>query len=221
MRPASAHLGLSLLLAASLALGGCDSIRSVFARGEGSSQGASQGSDASASAVAALDSDREAAAPTGDPVPTRGERQVEFPVVAESVASELGMDPAAFAGATVPVLAPAAMSTEQADSFEDSYRATPDGYFARMAMNGYDVVVNGTRVFAVAPEAAGAPPARDTSEIQYSETDTGASVTFNRFGADYSIEFVCRGPGGEPSCVSEAQATEFVERLVPVGGGGQ
>jgi hypothetical protein len=201
-----------------LGLAGCDSIRAVFTADDGGSEDAAA-SDRTASAVANLE-DRSQSG--GDPIPERGERDVDFPVVAESVADGLFPDDGAtFASASVPVLAPSAMSREQASSFVSSYRTTPDGYFARMALDEFDVVVNGTRMFAVAPEAAGAP-SRDTTQYQFSESDTGLSVTFNRFGADYSIDFVCRGPGGEGSaCVTEAKAAEFVERLVPVGGGGR
>lgn len=207
--PAASARALCIALGAGLLLAGCDSIRTIFAGDAGAEQ-----SDVAPTAVAALDGGRQ----TGDPVPTPGQREVEFPVVAESVADDFGPDASKFADAVVPVLAPASMSTDQASGFADSYRATPDGYFARMAMDSYDVVVNGTRAFAVAPESAGARP-RDTSQVLFSETDTGASVTFNRFGADYSIEFVCRGAG--ETCVTEAQATELVERLVPIGGGGR
>ncbi len=214
----SAHtqtLALVLIASAAVGLSGCDSIRSVFARG---------GADASGDRPATAASlDQSAASQSGDPTPTPGEREVEFPVVAQAVTDNLfpGGGDAKFAESSVPVLAPAAMSTDQAETFADSYQTTPDGYFARMPSEEFDVVVNGTRAYAVAPEAAGAQT-RDTSAFQFSESDTGLSVTFNRFGADYSIDFVCRGAGGDAGgCVDETKAAEFVERLVPVGGGGR
>lgn len=199
----------ALIAGVAATLAGCDSIRSVF-RGGGSDGAERQ---------AAANLDRSG----GDPTPARGEREVEFPVIAQAVTDSLfpGDGAEKFADASVPVLAPAAMSTDQASAFVDSYRTTPDGYFAQMAAEDFDVVVNGTRAYSVAPEAAGATP-RDTGAFQFSESDTGLSVTFNRFGADYSIDFVCRGAGGEgATCVDEAEATQFVERLVPVGGGGR
>jgi hypothetical protein len=192
-----------------LGLSGCDSIRSVF-RADGG------GDNRTAANI-------EAQTESGDSTPARGERDVEFPVVAESVANSLFPgDGAAFASATVPVLAPSAMSREQASTFVSSFRATPDGYFAQLGQENFDVVVNGTRVFAVAPESAGARPP-DAAPYRFSESDTGVNVSFNRFGADYSIDFVCRGAGGAEAneCITEAQAAEFVDRLVPVGGGGR
>jgi hypothetical protein len=213
MRPARAPALLASLAGLSLGLAACDSIRAVFMADS------DEQPESTATAVANIEGRTESG---GDPTPQRGEREVEFPVTAQSVTDELfPNDGARFAEATVPVLAPAAMSREQASSFVSSYRTTPDGYFARLGLEEFDIVVNGTRMFAVAPQGAGAP-SRDTTAYQFSESDTGMSVTFNRFGADYSIDFVCRGPGGEGSaCVSEAEAAEFVERLVPVGGGGR
>lgn len=197
---------LALIAGAAATLAGCDSVRSMFGGG------ASNTTRQSADAVANPQSQ------TGDPTPTRGEREVEFPATTQAFT---GGDASQFADASVPVLAPAAMSTEQAETFSDSYRTTPDGYFAQMPTDQFDVVVNGTRNFTVAPESAGAQT-RDTSDIQFSESDTGLSATFNRFGADYSIDFVCRGGGDVGgACVDEAEAAEFVNRLVPVGGGGR
>jgi hypothetical protein len=211
---------LALTAAGVVALAGCDSIRSRFASIGGSDDPPASNRPSQVSNL----QDETQGGQQGDPTPTRGERDVDFPVVAESVTDSLfpSGDDSKFAAASVPVLAPASMSRDQATGFVDSYRTTPDGYFARLDLEEFDVVVNGTRAFAVAPESAGART-RDTSQIQYSETDTGVAVTFNRFGADYSIEFVCPGAGGEggAACVTEAKAAEFVERLVPVGGGGR
>jgi hypothetical protein len=220
LRAGSAR-AVAIVLGAGVLLAGCDSVRSLFARGAASQETGSEPVSAAAlqSGAAPEAAPAAQAAPGGDPVPAQGQRSVEFPATAQSVADDFGPDTEKFATAVVPVLAPASMSSDQASGFGDSFRETPDGYFARMAEGGFDVVVNGTRSFAVAPAAAGAPPARDTSQILFSETDTGASVTFSRFGADYFIDFVCKD-AGEP-CITEAQATEFVERLVPVGGGGR
>ncbi len=217
---------LALAACAAIGLSGCDRIRSAFTtRGDAADPAAAREGGSTARA-ASFDADDQAGDTSDDPTPTRGEREVEFPVTAEQAgdsARAAGLDAARFADATVPVLAPAGMSRGQAVQFTESFRATPDGYFARMSLEEFDVVVNGTRIYARAPEAAGAPPARDTSQYQYSESETGMSVTFSRFGADYSVDFVCRGAGDEggSECVSEAEAAELVGRLVPVGGGGR
>jgi hypothetical protein len=162
--------------------------------------------------------------PSEDVTPERAARAVSFPVVPEAVTESMFPDDARtkFAGAQVPVLAPVGLSEEQAQRFVDTFRATPDGYFARMSMPEFDVVVNGTKIYAIPPESAGATE-RDTTELHVTESEDGMSATFNRFGADYSVEFACRGAGGEEGakCLTEAQAREFVERLIAVGGGGR
>ena len=162
----------------------------------------------------------------GDPTPTRGTRSVEFPVGIESAPREHGFsdDAAArFAGATVPVLAPVGLSADQVARFADTYRSTPDGYFARVGYDEYDVVMNGTRAYAVAPQASEPITAEEMRDWKVSESETGLSVTFSRYGADYSLDFVCRGAGDEESadCVEEEAAAEMARNLVAVGGGGQ
>jgi len=206
-----------VLAVAAIVAAGCGpmrSVRSFFAHDAGERTPPAQMALATA-----------AAAPgAGDETPVRGEREVEFPAVAESVTSSLFPSGAAarFADARVPVLAPASMSRDQAGAFLSSFRPTSDGFFARLGLEDFDVVMNGTRLYAVAPEGAGAPR-RDAAGPQFSQTENGMSVSFNRFGADYSIDFVCRGSGGEEGsdCVTEAKAAEFVQRLVPVGGDGR
>ncbi len=103
----------------------------------------------------------------------------------------------------IPVLAPSGMTPAQADEFSQRLRATPDGYFSRVSFGDYDIVVNGsTRRSATADSA-----------IRFSETETGLAAIFARDGADYQVEFSCRGPGSEAGvrCVTEAQARAFVE----------
>lgn len=228
-------LALTMVVTLGVALAACGTIKSVYDRGRGiftprhtsteshrtEHNDATDGADHVSTASLDSNSARDA---QSDPTPERHVRDVEFPVVAESVSSGVfGADLTdVFAPATVPVLAPSGMSTEQAAGFARSFRATPSGYFARMSGDDFDVVINGTRAYAVAPPSAGARP-RDTSANQFSESETGLGVTFARFGADYSVDFVCRGGGDEAGmeCISQEAAASFVERLIPVGGGGQ
>jgi len=235
----SRKLALTVVVTLGVALAACGTIKSVYDRGRGvfaprhasTESPRAENSDASGDAghvtSASLDANataRYAQATQSDPIPERHVRDVEFPVVAESVSSGVfGADMTdVFAAATVPVLAPSGMSSEQAAGFGRSFRATPSGYFARMSGDDFDVVINGTRAYAVAPPSAGAR-SRDTSANQFSESETGLGVTFARFGADYSVDFVCRGSGDEAGmeCISQEAAASFVERLIPVGGGGQ
>jgi hypothetical protein len=156
--------------------------------------------------------------PGGDPTPERGVRQVE-PVSA--IAATFDAEALAkFNDASTPVLAPSQLSPEATAQFARTFRATPDGYFARVDLPGFDVVVNGSRAFGVAPESAGARSG-EVSQLRISESETGLSAMFRRYGVDYQIEFVCRGPGDEAGarCVTPEEARAVVEALVPVGGG--
>jgi hypothetical protein len=158
----------------------------------------------------------------GDPTPTEGQRTIDAPDVPDSATRRwLSEDAAArMDGAAVPVLAPGDLTREQAAGFAERFRATPDGYFARLSLTNLDVVLNGTRRYAVAPEREGAT-ATYTSQVRISESETGLAASFSRFGADYEIEFSCRGPGGEetPDCITEAEARALIDRLVAVGAG--
>jgi hypothetical protein len=221
-------MSMRLVLAATvLAMGaaGCDAIRSFMPGGGGAAQ--APGEEADTAQAAAFDQGAETAvaAPeaAGDPTPTRGTRDIQFPEAARPAATAMGLDVGKFADASVPVVAPSSLSQEQSDQLTSSYRATPDGYFARWSDEDFDVVVNGTRVYSDAPAAAGAPAARDLSTPKVSETETGMSVTVSKFGADYNIELVCRGAGDEggSGCATQEEAEALVDRLVPVGGGGR
>jgi hypothetical protein len=155
----------------------------------------------------------------GDPTPERGVRQVEpAPAVAAAFDAEAL---ARFNAAPTPVLAPSQLSADGAAQFARTFRATPDGYFARVDLPGFDVVVNGSRAFGVAPESAGARSG-EISQLRISESETGLSAMFRRYGVDYQIEFACRGPGDEAGarCITPEEARAVVDSLVAVGGGG-
>jgi len=179
-----------------------------------------------ASAAAWVSSQNGPAATTvaqlGDATPARGARDVQAPQIDRAAARALfGADAATrFDRSVVPVLAPETITPEQAARFATSFRATPDGYFGRLPQAGFDVVINGTRAFAVAPPSAGAP-VRDMSEVRISQSETGLAASFSRYGADYEVEFACRGAGDElgARCLSAEEARALVDALVPVGGG--
>lgn len=107
----------------------------------------------------------------------------------------------------IPVLAPSGMSPAQADEFAQRLRVTPDGYFSRVSFAAYDLVVNGS--------TRRSGPA--DSAIRLSQTETGLAAMFARDGADYQVEFSCRGPGSEAGvhCVSEAEALAVVAAFDP------
>jgi hypothetical protein len=126
-------------------------------------------------------------------------------------------DPAAtasFDASPAPVLAPGGLTMSEAAAFARSFHATPDGFFARVSLSRYDLVVNGST-------SAAAASARGLSEVRVSETETGLAAMFRRDGADYMLEFVCRGPGGETGarCATPEEARALTATLIRVGGG--
>jgi hypothetical protein len=125
----------------------------------------------------------------------------------------------AFAAVPSIVVAPSGMTQEEKDEFSRTFRATPDGYFASLTRDGYDVVINGTLAYSVAPESLRLQPRTGRYHVQKSEGETG--IAFSDFGGDYLIQFICQEyvedqVGG---CVSDEEAIAFFERIVPLGGG--
>jgi hypothetical protein len=119
----------------------------------------------------------------------------------------------------VPMLALPNISAQGVDSGKQVVKATSDGYFATFPGAKYDVVVTGTKKAYKAPDKAPPPTVTTQSvdEFAYSQTDTGAEVTFKQFGADYLVQFECKKPDEAKSCVTEAEARGVVESLVMVG----
>jgi len=119
----------------------------------------------------------------------------------------------------VPMLALPNISAQGVDSGKQVVKATSDGYFATFPGAKYDVVVTGTKKAYKAPDKAPPPTVTTQSvdEFSYSQTDTGAEVTFKQFGADYLVQFECKKPDEAKSCVTEAEARGVVESLVMVG----
>jgi|JI10StandDraft_1071094.scaffolds.fasta_scaffold175004_2 hypothetical protein len=119
----------------------------------------------------------------------------------------------------VPMLALPNISAQAVDSGKQIVKATGDGYFATFPGAKYDVVVTGTKKAYKAPETAPPPTVSTQSvdEFAYSQTDTGAEVTFKQFGADYLVQFECKRPDETKPCITEAEARGVVESLVMVG----
>lgn len=119
----------------------------------------------------------------------------------------------------VPMLALPNISAQAVDSGKQVVKAKSDGYFATFPGAKYDVVVTGTKKAYKAPDTAPPPTVTTQSvdEFNYSETDTGAEVSFKQFGADYLVQFECKRPDPAKSCVTEKEARDVVESLVMVG----
>ncbi len=119
----------------------------------------------------------------------------------------------------VPMLALPNISAQAVDSGKQTVKSTGDGYFATFPGAKYDVVVAGTKKAYKAPESAPPPvvSTQSVDEFQFSETETGAEVTFKQFGADYLVQFNCKKQDPTKSCITEKEARDVVESLVMVG----
>jgi len=71
------------------------------------------------------------------------------------------------------------------------------------------------RVPDTAARASAQAQTRGLTNIRTERTEYGVDVSFNRFGAAYSVSFICEGA---PNC-TEADAVAFAAGLVLIGGG--
>ena len=72
------------------------------------------------------------------------------------------------------------------------------------------------RVPDAAARAAATAQTRGLTNIRAERTEYGLDVSFNRFGAAYSVSFLCEGA---PNCTA-ADAIAFAAGLQLIGGGG-
>jgi hypothetical protein len=108
----------------------------------------------------------------------------------------------------VPMLLPSGIAQAQNDRPVPPV-VTKDGYFATYHLPRYDAIVNGSnKAYAAGGQAAG-----DKSEMKFTQGEASASLSFSRYGADYTIDFECREVDGADSCITEAQAKEFADSL--------
>lgn len=124
----------------------------------------------------------------------------------------------ASAGSPVPMLAPPIAATAAAgltDSDGPTVRVTEDGYFATFEGPRYDVIVNGTKAFFIAPD--GAPKKTDKAlsdtDYRYEVGEGEVQVTFRRYGADYMIQFACKTGSPDTPCINQTDAIAFARRL--------
>lgn len=192
---------------------------------------------AMAAALAAASIASPALAQSSDPVPTQGVREIDWPVgVASMNAASVRTFGAGvfqrFSQSPIPVLAPAQMDEDDREAFADTFRPLSNGYFAVIHGERYDVIVNGTRSFSVAPAGARVTERDVASEPLFEPAEIGANVSLNRYGVDYLLEFECNEApplgsstvvlpmGAVPNCVDYDEAMSFANSLVIVGGGG-
>ena len=93
------------------------------------------------------------------------------------------------------------------------FQPTEDGYFVVVKRPNYEIIVNGTNeVIGPRGDATG------TRNLSFLPTASGAQVSFQRYGADYLIQFECTEASGEDAdCISEAEAIAVAEDLVIAG----
>jgi hypothetical protein len=167
----------------------------------------------------------------GDPQPKAQERTIDWQAAEKAPQMERPGGPLAQAAAAtaedaaaiaspVPVLAPPPSVSAAAAGLdaEPAIRPTPDGYFAVYPGPKYDMSVHGTKAFTAAPATAPQAPAVEPAAGGYRfEVGEGqAQIAFSRFGADYLIEFQCKGDLTRP-CIDETEAIAMAEKLLVVG----
>jgi hypothetical protein len=130
-------------------------------------------------------------------------------------AGQSGLAAIASAGepAPVPVLLPSGIATP-ANARAPRYKALEDGYFASFPGVRYDIVMNGS----VARYETGATLPATREGYVFTPTDSGAQLSFSRYGAEYLIEFECKVLEDGLTCLDEAEAIEVANSLVPTGG---
>ena len=115
----------------------------------------------------------------------------------------------------VPVLLPTGIVIPQGAENQPIIQSLSDGYFATYPGIDYTIIVNGTnQVIGERPETSD----EEEIELKYRPTMSGANVSFNRYGADYLVEFECKTlTNGEADCINEEEALEVTEKLVIAG----
>jgi predicted small lipoprotein YifL len=120
-----------------------------------------------------------------------------------SVAAAPGGPPPA-----VPMLLPAGV-VRAANAGPPAIRKTETGYFANYDMPKYSATVTGTNKSYV----TGAPSAGAKEALKFTIGEGEATMSFSRFGADYTIQFECKQIDGGDTCITEAEAKEFADSL--------
>lgn len=112
----------------------------------------------------------------------------------------------------VPMLLPGTFGAQSATDRPTPPVVTADGYFATYHMPKFDATVNGSNKAYKTPGAA-APPAAAAGAMKFQTSEGAASLSFSRYGANYTIDFECREIDGDKGCITEAEAKDFAEGL--------
>jgi len=108
----------------------------------------------------------------------------------------------------VPMLLPAGV-VRAANAQAPQIHKTDTGYFANYDMPKFSATVTGTNKSYV----TGAPAVGAKEALKFTAGEGEATMSFSRFGADYTIQFECKQIDGGNTCISEAEAKEFADSL--------
>lgn len=133
---------------------------------------------------------------------------------ARTVPNDATLSIAGSSNPPVPVLLPdQPVSVARAGGTAMQFRPTADGYFAVIPGSTYDLIINGSDRLIVPDSAANPSP---SEALNFEETLTGAQVSFQRYGASYLAEFMCKAPetARVGSCVTAEDAKQVVNDLL-------
>ncbi|MEP4165105.1 hypothetical protein [Maricaulis sp.] len=131
-------------------------------------------------------------------------------------------DGAANVAATrLPVLIPTSAALGLGESAVT--RLFPQADFYTLSITGPDILVEvfGTRLaHAVPPDAASRRRLRaaDPAGYRVSQTEYGRELSFNRYGAAYSVTVECAAPGTDTRCTSETYVRQLADALMIAAG---
>jgi hypothetical protein len=107
---------------------------------------------------------------------------------------------------------------------ETKYMRTDNGYLALLAGRAIDIAISGSDVFFALPPGMSLPNAEPQQSLpgniysyRYETTESGARVSFGRFGANYLMTFTCEDSEKLRSgCISAEAARTLVSDMVVV-----
>jgi hypothetical protein len=166
-----------------------------------------------AATPAATPADQQAATPAGPPA-------VTSTINWDAARADLAKRPASVQGVTiqsagnsgpppVPMLLPSGVVSAQSADRPTPPVVTDDGYFATYHLAKYDAIVNGSNKAYTSGQAA----AGNKEEMKFQTGEASASLSFQKYGASYTIDFECRQVDGGDSCITEKEAKDFANSL--------
>ncbi|HEV7689412.1 MAG TPA: hypothetical protein VGO52_01245 [Hyphomonadaceae bacterium] len=175
----------------------------------------------------AADPTQAAAPPAGAPADQQATAQtpagppsVNSTINWDAARADLAKRPASVQGVTiqsagnsgpppVPMLLPSGVVSAQSADRPTPPVVTDDGYFATYHLAKYDAIVNGSNK----AYTSGQPATGAKDEMKFQTGEASASLSFQKYGASYTIDFECRQVDGGDSCITEKEARDFADSL--------